>query len=164
MFSRFWDGAGWLGTGWLGWRMGGRRRGRYWREPEWLAGQEARDRVLGRSAFYVYVLETDYGHYVGHTWNVRNRLEQHRRDEVESTAGGNPELVWTSGAFRARDDAAGFEAALKSWRDQRSPEFQRRTGLEPVSFRSPVYSRPGGCLGLLLGGAALVVVLVLLLV
>lgn len=142
--------------------MGGRRRGRYWREPERLAGQEARDRELGRSAFYVCVLDTDYGHYVGHTWNVGSRLRQHRRDEVESTAGGNPELVWTSRAFRARDDAVGFEAALKSWRDQRSPEFQRVAGVEPVPFRSPVHSRGGGCLGILLGGAVLVAVLLLL--
>ena len=44
--------------------------GRYWHEPERLEGQDERDRELGRRDFYVYVLDTSYGHYVGHTWNV----------------------------------------------------------------------------------------------
>ena len=113
---------------------------------------------MGRNAFYVYVLDTDYGHYVGHTWNVNNRFLQHQRGEVESTAGGNPELVWTSGACPTRNDAARFEAALKSWRDQRSPDFQRVVGVEPVSFRSPAYSRGGGCLEMLLCCAGVVLV------
>ena len=155
MFPRF------RGSGRLGWRMGGRRRGRYWREPERLAGQAARDRELGRRAFYVYVLVTDYGYYVGHTWNVGNRVRQHQRGEVESTAGGNPELVWTSRAYPTRDDAAGFEAALKSLRDQRSYRFQEITGLEPWAMRRPVRSGGGGCLGLFLVLALVVVLMVL---
>ena len=141
--------------------MGGRRRGRYWREPERLAGQAARDRELGRRAFYVYVLETDYGHYVGHTWNVGNRLREHQRGEVASTEGGNPELVWTSRAHPTREDAAGFEAALKSLRDQRSYRFAGITGLEPWPMRRPARSG-GGCLGLVLGVALVVAVVVIL--
>ena len=158
MFSRFWDGGDrWFGVGWLGWRTGGRRRGRYWREPERLPGQEERDRELGRDEFYVYVLDTDYGHYVGHSWNVRARLVEHQMDLVPSTAGSAPELVWTSGRFRTRDDAARFEAALKSWRDQGSPEFDRVVGTMPEPFRNPAYGRGNG-LVLLVGGAAVVAV------
>ena len=112
----------------------------YWQEPERLAGQGARGWELGRNAFYVYALDTDYGHYVGHTWNVGAQFGQHQRDKVPSTAGLAPKLVWTSGRFRTREDAAGFEAALKSWRDQ----------------GSPACSRGGGCLGLVLGSAAVV--------
>ena len=120
-----------------------RRRGRYWHDPEWLEGQAERDAQLGRTTFYVYVLGTDYGHYVGHTWNVRNRVAEHQQDEVPSTAGGDPVLLWQSRAFQTREDAAGFEAALKSWRDSGSPRFRETTGHEPEYFDNPNFRRAG---------------------
>lgn len=133
-------------------RCNERRRRGHWHDPEHLDGLEARDAELGRSEFYVYVLDTDYGHYVGHTANVGARLGAHTTDQVESTAGGEPELLWTSYPFRTRREAARFEAALKSLRDQRSERFEEITGLEPVPFE-PLYtetvthysSRGSGC-------------------
>lgn len=120
-------------------RCNTRRRRSNWHDPEHLEGLEERDAELGRSEFYVYVLDTDYGHYVGHTANVRARLGAHVGNQVESTAGGEPELLWTSYPFRTRREAARFEAALKSLRDQRSEQFQEITGLEPVPFE-PLYT------------------------
>ncbi|MYC32590.1 MAG: hypothetical protein F4X64_05375 [Chloroflexi bacterium] len=95
---------------------------------------EKRDAELGRTAFYVYVLDTDYGLYVGHTANVGARVGAHVADAVESTAGGQAELLWTSYPFRTRRESARFEAALKSLRDQRSERFTEITGLEPIPF------------------------------
>ena len=123
-----------------------------WHDPERLEGLEERDAELGRTEFYVYVLDTDYGHYVGHTANVQARLGAHIGNRVESTSGGEPELLWTSYPFRTRREAARFEAALKSLRDQGSERFQEITGLEPVPFE-PLYAeadssysgRGGGC-------------------
>ena len=129
-----------------------RRRLSHWHDPEHLAGQEARDAELGRTEFYVYVLGTRYGHYVGHTANVGARLGPHWSGEVESTAGGEPELLWRSRPFRSRRDAARFEAAMKSLRDQQAERFQEITGLVPIPFddgwsEEPQYAqrRRGGC-------------------
>ena len=69
--------------------------GARWYEPEDLGPeQDARDEAYGRDEFYVYVLESDYGHYVGHTANPWVRLPQHYAGEVPSTAGSNPDLAW----------------------------------------------------------------------
>ena len=129
-----------------------RRRRSNWHDPEELEGQEARDAELGRGEFYVYVLGTRYGHYVGHTANVGARLGAHRAGEVESTAGGEPELLWRSRPFRSRRDAARFEAAMKSLRDQEAERFREITGLAPVPFDDGWYEKPqfpqyqrGGC-------------------
>ena len=120
-----------------------RRRRRYY-DPEDLGyEQDLRDAADPNRRFYVYVLDTDYGHYVGHTAHVGRRLRQHQDGETPSTAGGNPHLAWQSGPLKTRDDAAGFEAALKSLRDQRAPRFREITGLDPVPFRH----RPAGVLG-----------------
>lgn len=121
-------------------RCNARRRRSNWHDPQHLEGLEERDAELGRNQFFVYVLDTNYGHYVGHTANVGARLGAHRSDQVESTAGAEPELLWTSYPFSTRRDAAGFEAALKSLRDQRSPRFQEITGFEPLPFE-PLYPR-----------------------
>lgn len=131
-----------------------RRQQGLWHDPEHLEGQEARDRELGRSEFYVYVLGTGYGHYVGHTANVQARLGAHASDEVESTAGGEPQLLWKSYPFRSRREAARFEAALKSLRDQRSDRFREITGFAPIPFapsriqECPRHSAGGGGCGL----------------
>lgn len=112
-----------------------RRRGFY--EPEDLGrGQDRRDAARPGRRFRVYVLGTDYGHYVGHTAHVPARLRQHRRGEVPSTAGGDPSLLWTSGPLPTRRDAASFEAALKALRQKRAPRFAEITGLDPIPFRS----------------------------
>ncbi len=112
-----------------------RRRRKYY-EPEDLGREQARRDAADRSRrFYVYALKTNYGHYVGHTAHVGARLRQHRGDEVESTAGGDPSLVWTSGPLATRRDAAAFEAAMKSLRDQHSPRFAEITGVTPIPWR-----------------------------
>ncbi len=111
-----------------------RRRRGGWHDPERIEGLAARDAALGRSAFYVYVLETHYGHYVGHTAHVRGRLRAHREGEVPSTAHGDPKLIWQSGPLSTRTEAAQFEAALKSLRDQSEERFCEITGVEPIPF------------------------------
>ena len=114
------------------WRRGKRV---YWREPEILGPEQyKRDAAVPDRKFFVYVLETDYGHYVGHSGNLRARIRAHRDDEVWSTAGGNPELVWTSSPLHTRAEAMRFEAALKSWCAQRSPRFREITGLRLVPY------------------------------
>ena len=140
-----------------------RRQRMRWHDPERLPGQSARDAELGRSAFFVYVLETDYGHYVGHTGNLRGRLAAHKSDKVPSTAGGNPELLWVSGRLSTRDDAARFEAALKSMRDREMARYQEITGYAPQEYigvsaqrstqqrRNRHLARNKGCLSLVVG-------------
>ena len=107
------------------------RRRSTWREPERLAGQTLRDARFKNRKYFVYVLATDAGHYVGHSYSVRNRVAQHRRGDVRSTQGTNPELVWKSRPYAARQEAADFEAALKSLRDQRHPKFEDITDQRP---------------------------------
>ncbi len=117
------------------------RRGRRYYEPEDLgAEQDRRDAAIPNRRFYVYVLDTDYGHYVGHTAHVGRRFREHQDGETESTAGSNPELAWTSGPLRTRADAARFEAALKSLRDQRARRFEEITGLDAVPFEPVRYA------------------------
>ena len=120
-----------------------RRRRRYY-EPEDLGReQDLRDAADPNRRYYVYVLDTDYGHYVGHTSHVRLRVEQHQAGETPSTAGGNPTLVWESGPFPKRRAAASFEAELKGMRDGRHPAFRDYTGLLPRPFANPSMSAPG---------------------
>ena len=107
----------------------------YWREPEDLGReQDERDAAASDRKYVVYVLDTDYGHYVGHTGNLRARIRAHQKGEVPSTAGGHPKRVWTSRKFSTRADAASFEAALKNLRDQRSPRFRELIGLNPIPY------------------------------
>ena len=142
-----------------------RRRRRYY-EPEDLGrDQDRRDAAIPNRRFYVYVLDTDYGHYVGHTSHIGRRLEEHQDGQVPSTAGGNPKLAWRSGPRHTRKDAAGFEAAMKSLRDQRARRFEEITGLEPVPFESPAYAPAGATPGwlwpaIVVAGIALVVWLI----
>ena len=117
------------------------RRRRYY-EPEDLGyEQDLRDAAIPNRRYYVYVLDTDYGHYVGHTAHVGRRFRDHQDGGTESTAGSNPALAWTSGPLKTRADAARFEAAMKALRDQRARRFEEITGLEPVPFE-PVYYEP----------------------
>ena len=117
--------------------MRSRRRSRHWHDPERLQGQAERDAQLGRSEFYVYVLDTDFGDYVGHTWHVGRRLKQHQDGQVKSTAGSSPTLLWVSRPFTTREDAARFEASLKSLRDQRANRYAEIVGHDAVPFILP---------------------------
>ncbi len=111
-----------------------RRRRRYY-EPEDLGyEQDRRDAAIPNRRYYVYVLDTDYGHYVGHTAHVGRRFRDHQDGGTESTAGSNPALAWTSGPLKTRADAARFEAAMKALRDQRARRFEEITGLDPIPF------------------------------
>ena len=121
-----------------------RRRRRYYRPEDLGDEQDRRDAAIPNRRFYVYVLVTDDGHYVGHTAHVGRRLREHQDGEAESTAGSNPDLAWTSGPLQKRADAAGFEAALKSLRDQRAPRFKEITGLDPIPFRRPAFGSVSG--------------------
>lgn len=106
-----------------------------WHEPESLPELESRDAQLGRTVFYVYVVDTDFGQYVGHSGNIVPRLNAHMRGEVSSTAGGNPKMVWCSQPCATRKQAARFEAALKSLRDNRRNRFAEITGVTPRPWR-----------------------------
>lgn len=121
-----------------------RRRRRYYKPEDLGDEQDRRDAAIPNRRFYVYVLATDDGHYVGHTAHVGRRLREHQDGETESTAGSNPDLAWTSGPLQKRADAAGFEAALKSLRDQRAPRFKEITGLDPIPFRRPAFASVSG--------------------
>ena len=123
---------------------------RHWRwsryyEPEELGPEQDRiDALMPDRRYYVYVLLTDFGHYVGHTGRPRTRIREHLRGESSATAGTDPEPVWMSGPMWTREDAAKFEAALKSLRDQRSRRFKEITGLDPIPLRrSRRLIRPG---------------------
>ena len=112
------------------------RRGYY--EPEDLgAEQDRRDAAVAGRRYYVYVLETDRGHYVGHSARVSARAREHAEGSSPSTASANPKLAWTSGPLKTRAAAARFEAAMKALRDQRAERFREITGLLPEPFAYP---------------------------
>ena len=101
------------------------------RHPQW----DRKDAHLPGKEFFVYVLSTRYGHYVGHTGNLTKRLSDHKHGKVQSTYGGRPRLLWKSRPFRSRDDAAEFERALKVLRDQRDAEYRTLINAKPVPWR-----------------------------
>ena len=111
-----------------------------WHDPENLPELAAQDTERGRLEFYVYVLDTSYGHYIGHTGNIRARMRAHTAGEVASTAGGEPKLIWTSRPVSTRAAATRFEAALKSWRDNERSEFRETTGYDASPFFKPYVS------------------------
>ena len=108
-----------------------------WYEPEDLGrAQRAHDQRYGRNEFWVYILETDYGHYIGHTADYEDRLARHNAGLVRSTAGGNPGRAWVrKKPFRTRNKAARYEAMLKSWRDFCLERFKAKTGLDADPWR-----------------------------
>ncbi len=71
---------------------------------------------------------------VGHTGNLSQRIKVHRADEVLSTAGSEPKMIWKSRPFQTRTEATSFEALLKSLRDKRHDYFKHYTDLEPLPF------------------------------
>ena len=107
-----------------------------WHDPENLPDLEQHDSHHTRT-YQVYVLHTDYGHYVGHTGNIQARMRTHLADEVPSTAGAHPKKIWQSRPLKTRDDAKRYEAALKSWRDNRNQRFEKDTGVYPTPYQVP---------------------------
>ena len=123
-----------------------RRRGYY--DPEDLGEeQDRRDAAMPGRRYYVYVLETDRGHYVGHTARLADRVLEHAEGDSASTAGANPELAWTSGPLGTRAEAARFEAAMKALRDRRAERFREITGLAPEPFAYPPRRRKAASAG-----------------
>ena len=108
--------------------------------PEQVSGHRRHDLRKSR-VFHAYILKTDYGHYIGHTGNITKRVEQHQRNKVRSTAGGNPELIWQSEEFKSRYSASGYESALKAWRDYKEPKYEADTGLTPIDYENPLFGQ-----------------------
>ena len=109
----------------------------YPHEIEWLRGQAERDANQERCKFFVYVLHTDCGHYVGHTADVEQRLHAHQAGSVVSTAGRHPVLIKKL-EYDTRDEAAHMESVLKTLRDARSSAYEQWVGHEPLPWNRPL--------------------------
>lgn len=81
--------------------------------------------------YFVYVLHTDVGTYVGHTANLDVRFGQHQSGRVRSTYRANPKVVWQSLPLKSRRTADNYERTLKTMREQRHEDFIRITGVAP---------------------------------
>ena len=79
--------------------------------------------------FYVYVLDTDTGWYVGSTNDVERRVREHKAGRTRSTRGKNPRHVWTSPAMPNRAVALAFEKELVWYRNSKSKMWTETTGL-----------------------------------
>ena len=109
-----------------------------WVNPENLGRkQHRRDSMVKGRQYYVYVLQTDFGNYVGHTGRLNGRLQDHRNNKVKSTSGTRPEMVYISAPRKKRRDAQEYEAALKSFNHSLHPRFFTLTGIQPEKFISP---------------------------
>lgn len=101
------------------------------RNPQW----DRSDADTHGKEFFVYVLSTAYGHYVGHTGDLAKRLDEHNSGKVQSTYGSHPRLIWKSRPFPNRNAAAEFERALKVLRDHRDAEYRKLINRKPVPWR-----------------------------
>ncbi len=64
---------------------------------------------------YVYVIENDYGRqYVGHSDNIQNRLIEHNKGNVRSTAKFRPWRIAHAASFPREELAIAYERYLKS--------------------------------------------------
>ena len=106
-------------------------------EIEWLPGQAERDDQQERHTFFVYVLHTDCGHYIGHTADVEQRLHAHQAGSVLSTVGRHPVLIKML-QYDTRCEAAHMESVLKTLRDARSPAYVPWVGHEPLPWNRPL--------------------------
>ena len=86
--------------------------------------------------FYVYVLYTDTGWYVGSTDDVRRRVKEHQAGKTRSTRGKNPRLVWQSRPMPSREVALSFEKELEWYRRSRLSMWTEVTGLDRWSRTS----------------------------
>ena len=114
--------------------------------PEWEIARraESADARDPNRRFFVYVLDTSYGTYVGHTHDVKQRLKEHEMGRSVSTRGGKPVLLWESDAFNTREEVLHLEARLKNFRDNLTPEFTRITGMQPIPFDTPRIRKRAG--------------------
>ena len=85
--------------------------------------------------FYCYVLwiSDTCQYYVGHTNDPDRRIDEHLSGTVETTRGHSlePEPLWVSREMGTREEATGFEAALKNYiKSKKSNDFKRCTHLE----------------------------------
>ncbi len=85
--------------------------------------------------WHVYILDTDAGHYIGHTGNLERRIGEHERGQHKATRGFRPTLVWAT-EQPSREEATLLEATLKSLRDQRADTFEAMTGIKPIPLVS----------------------------
>ena len=81
--------------------------------------------------YYVYVLDTDKGTYVGHTRYLVKRVRKHSSNQVRSTVRKRSKIVWRSLAFKSRRDADNAERVLKTLRDMGHEDFFKITGVRP---------------------------------
>ena len=88
--------------------------------------------LYGTSQYLVYILSMigtqGIEFYVGHTENIRDRLNAHRSCQVPSTRGKDPRLVWFCEAA-TRKEATRLEAELKGINDQNSDMIKEMVAL-----------------------------------
>lgn len=84
--------------------------------------------------YWVYVLDTDLGTYVGQTNNIERRPAEHDQGRVRSTVGANPSLIWHSQPLRSRKTADNYERVLKTLRDMAHEDFHAITGVHSEPF------------------------------
>ena len=120
---------------------GGKKRKSYQvsHTPEWEIARFAADADAQdpNRRFFVYLLDTSYGTYVGHSHDVQKRLREHKSGRSVSTRGGKPVFLWSSEAFNTREEVLLFETRLKDLRDTQNPEFVAITGVQPIPFDTP---------------------------
>ena len=68
--------------------------------------------------FYVYILEslTNERHYVGHTEDMKTRLQRHNTGKVKSTKAFMPWRLVYSESFISKQDAYKRERQIKSYK------------------------------------------------
>ena len=71
-------------------------------------------KVMARYYVYTFISLKDRKFYTGFTGNLKRRLEEHTRGEVESTANRRPLLLVHYEYFINKDDARASEIFLKS--------------------------------------------------
>lgn len=65
--------------------------------------------------YYVYILSIENGrkkYYIGYSANLKERIAAHKRDEVKSTMGKNPQLIYYE-AYTDKQLAITREKGLK---------------------------------------------------
>ena len=65
--------------------------------------------------YYVYIIQSkkDKSRYVGHTEDLKKRLQEHNREEVRFTSSKTPYALEWYCAFRNKKRAIDFEKYLK---------------------------------------------------
>ena len=80
--------------------------------------------------FYCYVLwiSDTCQYYVGHTNDPDRRRDEHLSGTVGTTRGHSLERIWVSRKMGTREEAKGFEGALKNYiKSKKSNDFERCT-------------------------------------